>query len=488
MRAALVIVLLGLSAGCNSNDTTRSGPPSAPPRQAGSTAAAAPAPAPAATHADAAGGAPAPGHAIAAERARAVLDAWLAAQNGGDFAAYEKLYASRFEGVKRVGKRVKRFARAGWMEDRKRMFGKPMDVEAREPAISTAAASADVRFTQRWRSGRFEDLGPKRLLLVAEGDQLRIAREEMLRSDVVSAGGRGGGGAPAASGFLLELGAKSFLVLPGPAPEPHGALGLVKPGGPEGLDDGVYVASAAIATADLDPDLARLKGAKVRDDGGCEAEIVGFRAFSLEVPHFGTVQEWSGGVDGDGKPASEAAIAGDVFAAGRTFVGAELGGSCHGTYAALADRPAIVPGEKVSDAALEEKARDAFAGLEAVAALQTEYRGAGQKGRWWDGNIDVQIFKHPGSGQVIVSVLADNHGGCGDFAASAWAVYQVKGSALALLHGEGGPGEVRGAIDADADGRLELVTHDSFGTAAALVNGDGDEVAAVHYAYNDCPC
>jgi hypothetical protein len=54
--------------------------------------------------------------------ARALLASWEAAQNAGDFAAYERLYAKRFTGVKRSGPRTRSFARAGWLEDRKRMF------------------------------------------------------------------------------------------------------------------------------------------------------------------------------------------------------------------------------------------------------------------------------------------------------------------------------------------------------------------------------
>ena len=38
--------------------------------------------------------------------ARAVVQRWLEAQNQGDFAAYEKLYAPRFTGVRRSGPRV----------------------------------------------------------------------------------------------------------------------------------------------------------------------------------------------------------------------------------------------------------------------------------------------------------------------------------------------------------------------------------------------
>lgn len=49
--------------------------------------------------------------------AEALLAAWLAAQNGGDFASYQKLYGERFTGVRRSGKKVRRFDRAGWMAE-----------------------------------------------------------------------------------------------------------------------------------------------------------------------------------------------------------------------------------------------------------------------------------------------------------------------------------------------------------------------------------
>jgi ketosteroid isomerase-like protein len=116
-----------------------------------------------------------------------LVSAWLAAQNQGDFEAYAALYAAKFLGVKRAGQRETRFDRAGWLKDRERMFAKPMTVEAREPRIRTTSASADVELTQHWTSGKFEDSGPKRLLIVREAGKLKIAQEEMLRSDVAAA-------------------------------------------------------------------------------------------------------------------------------------------------------------------------------------------------------------------------------------------------------------------------------------------------------------
>ena len=62
--------------------------------------------------------------------ARALLDAWLAAQNQGRFDAYEKLYDASFEGIRRTGDKTVTLDRAKWMKDRKRMFGKKLHVEA----------------------------------------------------------------------------------------------------------------------------------------------------------------------------------------------------------------------------------------------------------------------------------------------------------------------------------------------------------------------
>jgi hypothetical protein len=45
---------------------------------------------------------------------KTLLDAWLKAQNDGDFNAYEKLYAQRFTGIRRSGPRTVKMDRAGW--------------------------------------------------------------------------------------------------------------------------------------------------------------------------------------------------------------------------------------------------------------------------------------------------------------------------------------------------------------------------------------
>src|SRR5688500_6473613 len=65
------------------------------------------------------------------QRVRALVDAWLDAQNAGDFTAYERLYAPRFTGIKRSGSRTQSYARAGWVLDRQTMFARPMRVAAK---------------------------------------------------------------------------------------------------------------------------------------------------------------------------------------------------------------------------------------------------------------------------------------------------------------------------------------------------------------------
>ena len=122
--------------------------------------------------------------AIAEAEVRALIARWHEAQNAGDFAAYEALYAERFQGIKRVGASTHRFDRERWMRDRQRMFAAPMKVEIADLVISVANQVAIAGFTQHWSSARFSDRGPKQLIVVREGDLLRISSEQMMASAV----------------------------------------------------------------------------------------------------------------------------------------------------------------------------------------------------------------------------------------------------------------------------------------------------------------
>lgn len=54
---------------------------------------------------------------------------------------------------------------------------------------------------------------------------------------------------------------------------------------------------------DFTPEVRKRKGAKVRVEAECEAEIVGFTILSRVEPHFGTIQDWNG--ENGGSAASE---------------------------------------------------------------------------------------------------------------------------------------------------------------------------------------
>jgi ketosteroid isomerase-like protein len=117
--------------------------------------------------------------------ARAVLDQWLAAQLARSFAAYIALYAPDFRGIRRSGPRAVQLDLSGWREDRQRMFGKPMNVWMEDLQAKVVEGGVEVSFRQRWSSGRYTDVGQKRMRLVPQADgKWRILSEEQLTSKV----------------------------------------------------------------------------------------------------------------------------------------------------------------------------------------------------------------------------------------------------------------------------------------------------------------
>lgn len=119
---------------------------------------------------------------VAEREARAVIEAWIAAQNAGDFSAYQAVYAATFTGIRRSGQRTVPLDRAAWMKDRRRMFERSMTVQIDDLEISPSPDGASLRFGQTWSSGSYTDTGVKAMTLVRDGGALRIVREEMLSS------------------------------------------------------------------------------------------------------------------------------------------------------------------------------------------------------------------------------------------------------------------------------------------------------------------
>jgi hypothetical protein len=446
------------------------------------------APAPAAP-APSAAAAPAEPVAIPDAALKELLSAWLAAQNSGQFDAYEALYATKFYGVKRAGQREVRFDRTGWLNDRQKMFQKPISVEAHEPSFRSSSASAEIEFKQQWSSGKFADSGPKRLLVVREGGKLKIAQEEMMRSDLVATKSEQRAGD---FYFTLALDSGFYLSLPhAKVPEQLGPL--VAEGGEKNTD--VFTVSRVVPDASLDASVSGLKNKKLRLEGGCVARVSEFRALTRVVPHFGERDRWNGVIEGQekkGQPMPAAQVARAAYALGKPQLFAKLDGCTEGRFASVEGGRQPVAAEPVEDPELAERAQAAFGKLPNVLARQKEFLKQAEhpEGKWWEEGTEVAIFKHPKSGQVLVSVLAILRDGCSGFSASEWAIFEQKGKTLKRVPlTQNPPDRVQDALDVDGDGRLEFLGETDYGTDSVLFWPDTNELGtSLEHAYLDCPC
>jgi len=418
--------------------------------------------------------------------ARAVVERWLAAQNQGDFAAYEKLFATRFTGIRRSGPRTARFDRAGWMRDRGRMFGKPMAVGIRDVRIRAGGALALVSFTQTFAQGNFKDEGPKQLVIVREAGALKIASEKMLRSLIESAP------VPADERFRFVV---SRGVLLSDSPDEGWATGATRyePGDPA-------VAARRVDAAKLPPPLAAWQGRRMRlmtaQGSACDAKVKGFRLLSRSIPHFGTVQDWD-----EMKPAEVAQQAWDL---GTKVLVAEVDKDCEGAFWAQPAAQAVPAPDAGSeaDAALRTRALAQLRKTDAWKAIQKSYLESPTKGvKRWDelegASATVRVFRARRAGKEIklVSVTSTVVASCSEFNAELWALYEDRGGKLVPRNT---PGKTSAnplaVVDSDGDGNSEVLFDpgpSSFGTEKGRVLLDGelwDDAQDVSVPYMDCPC
>ena len=415
---------------------------------------------------------------------QAVIDAWLAAQNGGDFAAYQAVYADKMEGVKRVGARTWRFDRKGWLADRERMFKNKMTVAAKDVAITGSALAPVVELTQSFQQGKFADEGTKRLVLVKTDGGLRIAREEMLRSVVA------GAMAGAAKGQLwlpMKLEGKTYAVLDDAA---NDAWGSGKLRGPfesvftYALRDATKAPSAASwATRDL----------IVYDASGkkCAAKVGALQLIGGGTPHFGEVQIWDGD-NGEGPVWSKAERARAIYdMSGPKLIGElAIDGGCEPIVVLDAASPAKVFGQVAADPAGDAKAIAAFRKLPAYGAIQGDFRdNYDGKGAW----AEPSVATYSDGTRRIVVVSAKDGDGCGSFYGALTAVFEDVGGKLTQLSAsDQGYVDVTAVVDVDGDGVVELIADpDDYSSVTALYQGgpSGFAVArSIEFPFNDCGC
>ena len=241
---------------------------------------------------------------------------WLGAQNEGSYEAYSASYASRFFGIKRSGPRVYQYDREGWLVDRKRMFRKAVTVEADEVAIATSRSTAQLRFIQTWSSGTYSDVGPKQLVFVKEGDELRITREEMLSSKVLREGGAPVEG-PARAGFAFvdKLGDEHWVLLDGEVDE------KLELGAPVFVSASPAVAHRSVGSRGLSPDLAGVVGRAVtlHSEAGpvCRGTLVELSVLSRFWAHWGMSGIWEAEQVSTAEQAQEIVAMGPDYLAAR---------------------------------------------------------------------------------------------------------------------------------------------------------------------------
>ncbi|MEZ4392273.1 MAG: nuclear transport factor 2 family protein [Polyangiales bacterium] len=360
---------------------------------------------------------------------RVVFDAWLRAQNEGDFTRYGGLYATRFSGLKRAGPRARAFDRAGWLADRRRMFAGTQRVAARDVSIDLGANTALVRFTQEYTAGDFHDIGEKHLVLVAQGASIRIAREEMLASVMVPTDA----GVPSlAVGRLMPVllhGGSPWVVLDA-SPRPEMASGL-----PSIVDRGPVVVTRKSIDASNVPEAVRaLDGRAVQlytaTGLGCRGTIRELAVIRRVDVHFGTEQAWS---DGDGGLRGDpTAIAQQAWELGEegALLAARIEPPPEGCNASrwgrVADLPALpVYTRRPADPEVTAAALARFRATSSWTQLQTAYLEdpeASRAGKWDEhatARPMVGVWSTPGSPRRWVVVGASAGGGCASFSEAA---------------------------------------------------------------------
>jgi hypothetical protein len=415
---------------------------------------------------------------------RAVVDKWLLAQNGGDFAAYDKLFAARFTGIRRSGPRTVRFDRAGWMRDRARMFKKPMTVGISEVKIRAGGVSARVTFTQTFAQGNYRDTGPKQLVVIREAGAAKIASEKMLRSLVDTP--------PVSSDERFRFVVSGGVLLSDSPAEGWETGAITYEGGDPA------VAARRVDVAKLPPELARWQGRRVRlvtvQGSTCDAKVRGLRLMSRSIPHFGDRQQWA-----EMKPD---VVARQAWEMGTKVLVADVDKPCeHAFWAqpAGAPSPAVDAGEAAAGA-LKARALAELRKSDGWKQIQKSYLESPTKGvKRWDelegANVEVRRFRARRGGAEIklVSVAEAVVGSCSEFNADLWGLFEERGGTLLPRNTPGtSSGKPVAAVDTDGDGNSELLYEPgSFGAEKGRLLLDGelwDAGEEVQVPFLDCPC
>ncbi len=440
---------------------------------------------------------PAPSEVTEAEL-QALLAEWLRAQNAGDFASYEKLYSQKFTGKKLAGRRATEFGRAGWLADRKAMFERPFTVRANDVRVAAAPHGGFLRFEQTWSSSAYEDRGPKVLQLVREGDALRIAREEMLSS--TEAGAAAAAPPPfEALALVHRTGSGPALLVPG-AVDIHWSTEH-----PVYISDNEAVRAVSLpalpaarrALLDQDYELFDAEGRR------CAARPKRFVILVDVVPHFGTVNAWTGFPDHKSvaPPAQRAqdlwrlAVSQrEVFPDASRGMSLALELEAKDCAAPLWGRRAApgaeAPWSSRAPTPEEQSQITAAARVHPETAERTrrylESLPASERSgvtSWLTDTTNPRVFESP-TGQTYVTTNVSGHPGDCNSGASSVYVWRKQGGTLVPVSGSFDE-SIRAVVDADGDGGAELIGASSV---YAKAKSGYERVVEPLQLSLDCPC
>jgi hypothetical protein len=404
---------------------------------------------------------------LSPEAIESLLDGWLRSQNEGRFEEYRSLYATRFAGIKRVGTRVFKFDREGWLKDRERMFNTKMNVSLADVRITTTATTGNIEFVQTWASGEFRDRGPKRIFLLTEGEKLKIGSEEMIASKILSAENEVIPLAPSAAALVIE---NSFYVLSGGQPDipmPDEAFTIER-----GRSAFSPVPERFAKTQKLG-DLYSLYGpvGKV-----CDGKIVGVYTVGRIQPHFSQTQEWGStpkpGMTSDHDVAHDvmrlAGQEGTVLAARIHPLASQ---NCRGAQWGQptpkpGSEPVIFRRPRSPNAVATSMVTRALQTTPGYMEIQSQFEESGHTGPWHkhEPQISIHFFGPPKNGYGSIHVRSGI--GCGEFYGEFWALYRLVGDQVVLLTDSVNPGTpflAEAVADVDGDGDAEF-----FGTSGVV--------------------
>jgi ketosteroid isomerase-like protein len=397
-------------------------------------------------------------------RLEALVERWRSAQNGGDFEAYEKLYAKSFVGIKRVGQQVFRFDRKRWLLDRKGMFAHRPEVTTKELTVVDLGKTAVARFEQTFASQSFKDVGTKQLVLLEEDGELRIGREEMLTSLVTAAAGVVD--FPDFS-FVVHHGGRAFALLERRAPEPGAAIEFVD------FESALSPLKSEHALPSSRRGLTQ-RELTLYGEGGevCRSRVARVITLSLAIPHFGQRQQWAGELGAP--PTPKPVIARDLVelsGSAGSYLALELAANPACTkaqWARAADRPAPqLFTRRAASVAESTSALAAFERLAVHSANQKDFvaeGGADAKGPWYrfhDARPSVHVFE--GTGRTWTSISAEAGHGCAEYRGEGWALFETKADKLALASHDSYHRSYFAphiAFDANGDGNPEFLGND----------------------------